>query len=73
VRLGRHAANSAVTIRQFQSYSEPIHQNLARRLAAREAAAEGLARNFKFFGARRGGLIDITDGVQEAGLFQLDD
>jgi len=36
-------------------------------------AAEGLARNLKFFGARVGGLIDITDGVQEAELFQLDD
>jgi glycosyltransferase involved in cell wall biosynthesis len=36
-------------------------------------AAEGLARNLKFFGARLGGLMDIADGVPDAELFQLDD
>jgi glycosyltransferase involved in cell wall biosynthesis len=36
-------------------------------------AAEGLARNLKFFGARVGGLIDIADGVPGAELFALDD
>jgi glycosyltransferase involved in cell wall biosynthesis len=32
-------------------------------------AAEGLARNLKFFGARLGGLIEIADGVPDAELF----
>jgi len=36
-------------------------------------AAEGLARNLKFFGTRLGGLMEITDGVPEAELFALDD
>jgi glycosyltransferase involved in cell wall biosynthesis len=36
-------------------------------------AAEGLARNLKFFGARVGGLMDIADGVPGAELFALDD
>jgi glycosyltransferase involved in cell wall biosynthesis len=36
-------------------------------------AAEGLARNLKFFGARLGGLMDIAGDVPDAELFQLDD
>jgi glycosyltransferase involved in cell wall biosynthesis len=36
-------------------------------------AAEGLARNLKFFGARLGGLMDIASDVPDAELFPLDD
>ena len=36
-------------------------------------AAEALARNLKFFGARLGGLMDIAAGVPDAELFPLDD
>jgi len=36
-------------------------------------AAEGLARNLKFFGARVGGLIDIAEGMPGAELFGLED
>jgi glycosyltransferase involved in cell wall biosynthesis len=35
--------------------------------------AEALARNLKLFGARLGGLIDITNGVPEVELFPFDD
>ncbi len=35
--------------------------------------AEALARNLKFFGARVGGIIDITYGVTGAELFESDD
>lgn len=36
-------------------------------------AAEGLARNLKFFGARLGGLVEIADGVAGTELFPVDD
>jgi glycosyltransferase involved in cell wall biosynthesis len=36
-------------------------------------AAEGLARNLKFFGARVGGLVDIADGTDGAELFERGD
>ena len=35
--------------------------------------AEALARNLKFFGTRVGGLPEITDGVEGAELFALND
>jgi len=35
--------------------------------------AEGLARNLKFFGARTGGIIDISQGSAESELFPVDD
>ncbi len=37
------------------------------------AVAEGLARNLKLFGARVGGVPDITAGVPGAELFDMDD
>ncbi len=36
-------------------------------------AAEGLARNLKFFGTRIGGLTDIADEIEDAELFDLRD
>jgi glycosyltransferase involved in cell wall biosynthesis len=36
-------------------------------------AAEGLARNLKFFGAKVGGLVDIAAGVEGAELFEPGD
>jgi glycosyltransferase involved in cell wall biosynthesis len=36
-------------------------------------AAEGLARNLKFFGARVGGLVDIATGTEGAELFEPGD
>jgi glycosyltransferase involved in cell wall biosynthesis len=35
--------------------------------------AESLARGCKFFGARTGGIVDITTGVPGAGLYEVDD
>jgi glycosyltransferase involved in cell wall biosynthesis len=35
--------------------------------------AEGLARNLKFFGARTGGIIDISENAPGAELFELQD
>jgi len=35
--------------------------------------AEALSRNLKFFGARVGGIIDITASVEGAELFEVDD
>lgn len=37
------------------------------------AAAEGLARNLKFFGSRAGGVIDIATGVEGAELIGAND
>ncbi len=35
--------------------------------------AEGMAREAKFFGARLGGIIDISSGVSDAELFEAED
>ncbi|HZQ45521.1 MAG TPA: glycosyltransferase family 4 protein, partial [Verrucomicrobiae bacterium] len=35
--------------------------------------AEGMARDVKFFGARLGGIIDISSGVPDAELFEAED
>lgn len=35
-------------------------------------AAEGLARNLKFFGSKVGGLVEIADGAEGAELFERD-
>jgi hypothetical protein len=57
-------------IRAFDASSALVHFPFEEAFGL--VAAEGLARNLKFFGARLGRLMDITDGVPEAELFQLD-
>ena len=58
-------------IQAFDASSALVHFPLEEAFGL--VVAEGLARNLKFFGARLGGLIDITDGVPEAELFAADD
>jgi hypothetical protein len=36
-------------------------------------AAEGFARDLKFFGSRTAGIVEIAEGVPEAELFELSD
>ena len=58
-------------IEAFDAASALVHFPLEEAFGL--VAAEGLARNLKVFGARLGGLMDITDGVPEAELFAADD
>lgn len=67
--LGRKTGNELVHL--FDGASGMVHFSPAESFGL--AVAEGLARNLKVFGARVGGVPELTAGVPDVELFGVDD